>query len=74
MKPESPRATSRPAISSSPPLADQLERLREALAVQQAAGYTAARELSASEVLEHNPHLAPEGILGGTFSHVDGFL
>jgi sarcosine oxidase, subunit beta len=53
---------------------DQLERLREALAVQQAAGYTAARELSASAVLEHNPHLASKGILGGTFSQVDGFL
>ncbi len=58
-------------VASAP---DQLERLREALAVQQSVGYTAAHELSASEVLKHNPHLTPEGILGGTFSNVDGFL
>lgn len=54
--------------------AEQLDRLRGALAVQRAAGYTAARELSASEVLAHNPHLAPDNILGGTFSLTDGFL
>jgi sarcosine oxidase subunit beta len=54
--------------------AQQLERLREALAVQRTAGYTQARELSADEVLTHNPHLAPDGILGGTFSQTDGFL
>jgi sarcosine oxidase, subunit beta len=53
---------------------EQLHHLREALAVQQSAGYAAAFEVSGSEVLEHNPHLAPEGILGGTFSDIDGFL
>jgi sarcosine oxidase subunit beta len=54
--------------------AAQLERLREALAVQRAAGYDAARELSAEQVLLCNPFLAPTDILGGTFSPVDGFL
>ena len=54
--------------------AEQIERLREALAVQRAAGYTAARQLSAREVLAHNPHLAPDNIVGGTFSPTDGFL
>jgi sarcosine oxidase, subunit beta len=58
-------------VASTP---EQLERLREALAVQRAAGYSAARQLSASEVLAHNPHLAPDNILGGTFSPSDGFL
>jgi sarcosine oxidase, subunit beta len=53
---------------------EQIERLREALAVQRAAGYTEARELSASEVRAHNPYLAPDNILGGTFSPTDGFL
>jgi sarcosine oxidase, subunit beta len=52
----------------------QLDRLREALAVQRAAGSHAARELSAREVLECNPSLAPQDILGGTFSGTDGFL
>jgi sarcosine oxidase subunit beta len=54
--------------------AQQLERLREALLVQRAAGYNQARELSAEEVLGVNPHLSPEGILGGTFSQTDGFI
>ena len=54
--------------------AQQLERLREALLVQRAAGYNQARELSAGEVLASNPYLAPDGILGGTFSQTDGFL
>ena len=50
------------------------ERLRQALAVQRAAGSHHAREVSAAEVLTLNPRLAPDGILGGTFSPVDGFL
>jgi len=53
---------------------EQLGRLRAALAVQAAAGHTEARELSAEEVLARNPALAPEGIVGGTFSATDGFL
>jgi sarcosine oxidase, subunit beta len=52
----------------------QLDRLREALAIQRAAGSHAARELSAREVLDCNPYLAPRDIVGGTFSGTDGFL
>jgi sarcosine oxidase subunit beta len=52
----------------------QLERLREALVVQRDAGYTAAQELSASEVISRNPYLLPDNIVGGTFSATDGFL
>lgn len=52
----------------------QLERLRGGLAVQRLAGSLAAAEVSATEVLSRNPHLSPDGILGGSFSPVDGFL
>ncbi|MGO9832378.1 MAG: NAD(P)/FAD-dependent oxidoreductase [Myxococcaceae bacterium] len=52
----------------------QLQRLREALAVQRAAGSNAARELSPQEVLACNPYVVPEAVAGGTFSAVDGFL
>jgi sarcosine oxidase, subunit beta len=51
-----------------------LERLRAAMAVQRAAGFLAARELSADEVLACNPYLAASGIVGGTFAPTDGFL
>ncbi|MGO8970633.1 MAG: NAD(P)/FAD-dependent oxidoreductase [Myxococcaceae bacterium] len=52
----------------------QLQRLREALAVQRAAGSDAARELSPQEVRACNPYVVPEAVAGGTFSPVDGFL
>ncbi len=52
----------------------QLQRLRDALAVQRAAGSDAARELSRDDVLARNPAVSPEDIVGGTFSPVDGFL
>jgi sarcosine oxidase, subunit beta len=52
----------------------ELDRLRAALAVQRAAGYDAARELSSEGVLACNRHLAPEAIVGGSFSPTDGFL
>lgn len=52
----------------------QLERLRNGLSVQKEAGSMAAHELSAQEVLAHNPFLSPEGIVGGTFSAIDGFI
>ncbi len=52
----------------------QLQRLRDALAVQRAAGSDAARELSRDDVLACNPAVSPEDIIGGTFSSVDGFL
>ncbi len=48
--------------------------MREALAIQWAAGSEAAHELSRAEVLACNPFVSPEDIAGGTFSPVDGFL
>jgi sarcosine oxidase, subunit beta len=52
----------------------ELGKLRNALEVQRAAGYYAAREVSTEGVLVVNPHLAPETIIGGSFSPTDGFL
>jgi len=52
----------------------QLEKLREALAVQRAAGSDAAREVSPADVLACNPFVSPEDIAGGSFCAVDGFL
>lgn len=54
--------------------ADQLERLREAASVQRAAGFHGARELSAAEVRGANPAISPEGVAGGFFSPIDGFI
>ena len=54
--------------------AEQLEHLQEALAVQRNAGCGAAQELCAGDVISRNPYLAPDGIVGGTFSPTDGFL
>ena len=52
----------------------QLDRLRTAMAVQRAAGYTAAGELPPEEALRRNPWLSPDGVRGAVFSPVDGFL
>jgi sarcosine oxidase, subunit beta len=52
----------------------QLQRMRDALTIQRAAGSEAARELSRAEVLACNPFVSPEEFAGGTFSPVDGFL
>jgi sarcosine oxidase, subunit beta len=52
----------------------QLERLREAMTVQRTAGFVAARELSADDVLACNPYLEASDIVGGTFAPSDGFL
>jgi sarcosine oxidase subunit beta len=54
--------------------AEQLERLREAASVQRVAGFHGARELSAAEVRAANPAIAPEGVAGGFFSPIDGFI
>jgi sarcosine oxidase subunit beta len=53
---------------------DDLGLLRQALAVQHGAGAPWPREVSAAEVLELNPALVPDGIIGGVFSPVDGFI
>ena len=54
--------------------ARDLELLRQARAIQHASGATRTREVSAQEVRELNPALVPDGIVGGVFSDVDGFL
>ncbi|HJS47120.1 MAG TPA: FAD-dependent oxidoreductase [Gemmatimonadales bacterium] len=51
-----------------------LSLLRQAQAVQHAAGAPWPREVGPAEVLELNPALVPDGILGGVFSPVDGFI
>jgi sarcosine oxidase subunit beta len=51
-----------------------LAQLRKAQAVQHAAGATRTREVSAAEVRELNPAVVPDGIVGGVFSDVDGFM
>lgn len=53
---------------------EDLAVLRQAQAVQHGAGAPWPREVSAVEVLELNPALAPDGIIGGVFSPVDGFI
>jgi sarcosine oxidase subunit beta len=53
---------------------EERARLRAAMAVQRVAGYAAAGELERDEVLRRNPWLAPEGVQGGVYSAVDGFL
>jgi sarcosine oxidase subunit beta len=53
---------------------EDLALLRQALAVQHEAGAPWPREVSAAEVLELNPALVPDGIIGGVFSPVDGFI
>jgi sarcosine oxidase subunit beta len=53
---------------------EDLVLLRQAQAVQHGAGAPWPREVSAAEVLELNPGLVPEGIIGGVFSPVDGFI
>jgi len=54
--------------------AEQVGRLREAGEVQRAAGFQGARELSPTEVLAVNPAVSPEGIAGGFFCAIDGFI
>jgi sarcosine oxidase subunit beta len=53
---------------------EDLGLLRQAQAVQHGAGAPWPREVSPAEVLELNPALVPDGIIGGVFSPVDGFI
>jgi sarcosine oxidase subunit beta len=53
---------------------EDLGLLRQAQAVQHEAGAPWPREVSAAEVLALNPALVPDGIIGGVFSPVDGFI
>lgn len=53
---------------------EDLVLLRQAQVVQHGAGAPWPREVSAAEVCELNPALVPDGIIGGVFSPVDGFI
>jgi sarcosine oxidase subunit beta len=48
--------------------------LREALAVQRAAGLAEAHEVSPADIAALNPAVAMDGILGGCFCPTDGFI
>ncbi len=52
----------------------QMGVLREALAIQHAAGLTESRELNVQEIQELNPALHIEDLIGGTFCPLDGFM
>jgi sarcosine oxidase subunit beta len=53
---------------------EDLVLLRRAQAVQHRSGAPWPREVTPAEVLELNPALAPDGIVGGVYSEVDGFI
>jgi sarcosine oxidase subunit beta len=52
----------------------ELASLRRALEVQRAEGLEEAREVSPEEITRLQPWLAPNGVIGGTFSPTDGFI
>lgn len=52
----------------------ELDELRGGQRVQHAEGLHEAVELSADDVLELNPALAPDGIAGGVYCPTDGFI
>ncbi|CUU36577.1 MAG: FAD-binding oxidoreductase [Armatimonadetes bacterium] len=51
----------------------QMGLLRQALAVQHAAGVHAAREVAVDEIRQINPALRTDDLVGGTFCDWDGF-
>ncbi|MCI0569022.1 MAG: FAD-binding oxidoreductase [Acidobacteria bacterium] len=53
---------------------EEMEFLRNALRVQQAAGLEEAREVRAEGIPEINPHVSTDGLLGGAFCPTDGFI
>ncbi|MDQ3793470.1 MAG: FAD-binding oxidoreductase [Actinomycetota bacterium] len=52
----------------------QLEALREARGVQEAAGFEEAREVKLAEIAEINPAVRVEGLAGGVYGPTDGFI
>lgn len=52
----------------------QMGVLREALAIQHAAGLTESRELNVQEIQELNPALHIDDLIGGAFCPLDGFM
>lgn len=54
--------------------AEDLTALRRALAVQRAAGLAESYEVNREEIADLNPHIRLDGIHGGTFCPIDGFI
>ncbi len=52
----------------------QMSILRSAKEVQQKAGLREVREVSPEEIGQHNPAVSLDGVIGGTFCSIDGFL
>lgn len=53
---------------------ETLHALRDALKVQREAGNTFSREVSPAEIPEINPYANLDGIVGGTFCTIDGYM
>lgn len=53
---------------------DQLGTLREAIAVQRAAGLTESAMVSLDEIARLNPAIALDGVAGGSFGATDGYI
>src|SRR5213593_635656 len=54
--------------------ADQLAALRTAAAFQQAAGLRDVREVTPDEVVDLNPAVPRDAVIGGTYCPTDGFI
>jgi sarcosine oxidase subunit beta len=52
----------------------ELDALREARRVQRLAGLVETQEVGVQDIARLNPALTPEGIAGGTFCPIDGFI
>lgn len=52
----------------------QMSVLRSAKEIQQKAGLQEVREVTADEVGQHNPAVSLDGVIGGTFCSLDGFI
>ena len=53
---------------------DQLATLREAIAVQRAAGLTESAMVSLDDIARLNPSIALDGVAGGSFGATDGYI
>ena len=53
---------------------DQLATLREAIAVQRAAGLIESSIVSLEDIARLNPSIVLDGVVGGTFGATDGYI
>ena len=52
----------------------QMSILRSAKEIQQKAGLRNVREVSPDDIPQHNPAVSLDGVIGGTFCPIDGFI